>query len=513
MNLRKITNLSKAIKLEELRCYDCEHLVELPSMEHLTSLRCLHLVHCSNLKNFPEVIPIHLNELNLSGSGIEEVPDSIGHLLQLRELRLVSSSIITISSNLSKLESLTVLSLHNCQITEFPKLPRNLSQLDLEGTRIEKVSSSIMCLHKLEALHMGKTRIRNLPSSIIELHALKVITLDDCPNITIFPIFPEKIEEINMQRSSIEEIPSSISRLKCLKKLRLEGSRRLKSLYELPPFIEEVLAYDCMSMQMVSFADPYQYTFCEQNVRHRIEFDSFKLNGEAKDNIVANALLRIHRIAEQLVEKSVHLAKEPVEKELDRKIYRISFYEEELSCFFSGSLKYLQPFEHQSKDSSIKLELDQEVCSSSLLCFVFGFLLDINLKKSLSSCNVWCKWQLKTSSGESHNFMVTAALDSTRCPGQHILFDRIMVHETMPYVEASFQFFTGDDLKVLKYGVYVFYKDADIMGRNNQLSVGDESSEIFCEEVERNNTPDNGHEPEPNEMKSTLCLSIECLQR
>ncbi|XVF81807.1 hypothetical protein PTKIN_Ptkin15bG0185800 [Pterospermum kingtungense] len=224
--LREIPNLSRAINLNELLCSGCKNLVELPRMQHLRHLKWLDLSYCSELKHFPEV-PRFLSKLNLCHTGVEEVPDSIGDLQQLRELSLICSSVIKISSNLSRLNSLAELDLHGCQITEFPKVPGNLVNLCLCSTQIEEVPSYIGCLDNLRRLDMSNTRIQNLPSSIVRLDALKVIVLSDCPNITTFPNFPEKIEEVYMQRTSIEKV-SSLTRLKNLRKLLVEGCQRLE---------------------------------------------------------------------------------------------------------------------------------------------------------------------------------------------------------------------------------------------------------------------------------------------
>ncbi|XVF81820.1 hypothetical protein PTKIN_Ptkin15bG0186600 [Pterospermum kingtungense] len=517
-NLCKIPNLSRAMKLEVILCKECKNLVKLPSMEHLRSLKVLNLERCSKLKIFPEV-PVHLNNLDLTGTGIKEVPDSIGHLRHLRKLYLEESAVENISSNLSKLESLTVLPLNFCGITEFPELPRNLLKLALQGTGIKEVPSSISRPDKLEYLDMSFTGVCNLPSSIVELHALKVVKLGSCPNLTIFPSFPEEIEEIDMMMTAIEEIPSSISRLKRLKRLSLQNSSRLKSLHELPPFIQEIVAYRCRSIQMVSFADPNQYTFWEENILgHWIEIESYNLNGDAMDNIAANALLRIHCIAKRLVEKSmVGLAMETEEKELDGKIYKIGDYEKRsLQCFIYGR-QILEPFEHQSRNSSIILKLDPDQCSRHFLGFALGVLHD---QSGVILTDSLCKWQLKTTSGDCHNFMVKMPLGGYN-QGQLIYFDRIMVHEAIPYVEASFQFVT--DLMVKKYGVHVFYTDVDRIGPNMQLSDGAECSETFINEEEderlakendeRNFSADNGREPEPNEMKTILCFPVEVLER
>ncbi|XVF81831.1 hypothetical protein PTKIN_Ptkin15bG0187500 [Pterospermum kingtungense] len=442
---------------------------------------------CCPLKALPSSFnPKNLVELRLRYSEIEILWSEEKDLLNLRVLDLQGCSQLRKMTNLSRAIKLEDLN--------FSGFPRNLSKFELQGTQLEKVPSSIGRLDKLEYLHVMGTRIRNLPGSIVELHALKVVRLFGCFNLTIFPSFPEEIEEIDMQYTSIEEIPSSISRLKRLKRLRLHGSQRLKSLHDLPPFID-LLAFDCKSIQTVSFADPDQYSFCIENVSHCMKFDSFQLNedqhsfcienlshsmkfdsyqlnGHAMDNIVANALLRIHCIAKQLVEKStVELAEVRAEEEFDGKVYRTSGCK--LRCFIPGR-QILEPLEHQSWDSSVIVKLDPDTCSrSNLLGFAVGILLDRDENSDSSRRNLLCKWQLKTTSGECHNFMIRVHnIESMQ--GEEILFDPIMVHEAMPYVEASFQFVSGYDIcfrrdescvfKVKKYGVHVFDMDADRIG-------------------------------------------------
>ncbi|XP_052478530.1 disease resistance protein RPV1 [Gossypium raimondii] len=89
-NLRKIPSLLGAINLKSLCCMGCESLVELPCLTHLASLESFDLDGCHNLKKIPE-IPSHFHYLDLEGTRIEEVPDSIEHLIWLRRLRLRNS--------------------------------------------------------------------------------------------------------------------------------------------------------------------------------------------------------------------------------------------------------------------------------------------------------------------------------------------------------------------------------------------------------------------------------------
>ncbi|TYI08188.1 hypothetical protein ES332_A10G281200v1 [Gossypium tomentosum] len=133
VNLMKIPNISGAINLKLLHCYNCESLVELPCLNHLASLAELLLYGCSSLKKLPEV-PCHFCSLNLSETGIEEVPDSIKNLHKLETLLLGKPQVKKVSI---KLEFLRKLDLSGCPITElrFDSLC-NLQHLNMSGSAL-----------------------------------------------------------------------------------------------------------------------------------------------------------------------------------------------------------------------------------------------------------------------------------------------------------------------------------------------------------------------------------------
>ncbi|KAK8334439.1 hypothetical protein V6Z12_A10G270800, partial [Gossypium hirsutum] len=151
-NLKKIPNLLGVVNLERLDCENCESLVELPSLHHLTSLQALHLKGCRSLKKFPE-IPNNFSWLDLSKTGIEEVPDLIGHLLRLEWLRLRNSRVKYVSS-ISKLESIYFLDLSGCPILKLlSELPPYLQGLSVHDcTSLVKVSFADQNLYKFDSL-------------------------------------------------------------------------------------------------------------------------------------------------------------------------------------------------------------------------------------------------------------------------------------------------------------------------------------------------------------------------
>ncbi|XWS30853.1 hypothetical protein CRYUN_Cryun23aG0026900 [Craigia yunnanensis] len=479
-NLIRMPNLSRAKKLEEIDIWGCKSLVEFPSISHLISFEKESGLSCSNLKKFPGVV----------SSGIKELPYSAEHLCQLTLLNLSHTRVTNVSSNICKLESLRYLELINCPITKFPKIPRNLTLLDLsmtqieelpsligclkltalylDGTQIEEVPSSVGCLNKLVILSVSGTRIRNLPSSIVNLYPLETIYFSGCPKLTNFPNVPENIVELWLDHTPIEEVPSSISWLKSLKRLNIRHCKSLKSLPKLPPCLRCLDAGDCTSLRKVSLADHYQCTFGDGRVGYYIQFDNcFNLNQDASNNIVANALLRFQCMVKELVQE----------------FNEGNVYKEEMGCCLPGS-EISKKFEHQSTNFSIIVKVGLDLCSSRFMGFALCIVVDLKHhgEHSITShewLEVICIYQLKTKCGYYHPFqsrwicpLYDTELIHLDYSNDHvfILFDG-QLHEVMKYnyEEALFEFhliaasFNGakENIKAAKCGVHVFYEDAD----------------------------------------------------
>ncbi|TYH00529.1 hypothetical protein ES288_A10G285200v1 [Gossypium darwinii] len=145
-NLKKIPNLLGAVNLETLHCGKCKSLVELPCCYHLTSLKTLHLEGCCSLKKFPQ-IPNNFSVLDLSETGIEEVPDLIEHLDKLERLELSDSRVKDVSSNILKLESLYYVNLCRCPIVKFPTV-------DVPSPSMWSTAIRIMYMNGCESLKL-----------------------------------------------------------------------------------------------------------------------------------------------------------------------------------------------------------------------------------------------------------------------------------------------------------------------------------------------------------------------
>ncbi|KAJ0954909.1 putative TIR domain, P-loop containing nucleoside triphosphate hydrolase [Helianthus annuus] len=160
MKKLKFLNLSYG---EELRSLD---LGLTPNLERLNLENCMKFVkldvHGGCLKS--------LVYLNLSFSGIEELPEDLGQL--------------------------------EC-----------LEELDLGGTKVKHLPGSICMLKHLKTLHLwGCKYLEKLPEDVGQLESLKILDLALCRNL--------------------REIPNNICKLKCLNELDLYGCWGLEKLPE-----------------------------------------------------------------------------------------------------------------------------------------------------------------------------------------------------------------------------------------------------------------------------------------
>ncbi|KAL1150640.1 hypothetical protein V6Z11_A10G276900, partial [Gossypium hirsutum] len=313
-NLRKIPNLLGAINLKSLCCSGCESLVELPCLTHLASLEFFCLDGCHNLQKIPE-IPSHFRYLDLEGTRMEEVPDSIEHLIGLTRLQLSNSRVKNVSNNISMLESLTDLDLSHCPISKFPEIPKSLCRLNLSRTQIEQVSLSsdyLQCNISLSGL--GK-----IP--------------------TIY-------------------VPSSILWFKSLRNLRMNHCKSLKLLLDLPPHIWLLDAHDCTSLKKVSFIQ--QHGFLGGAYELCIMFSNcINLNQDSIDSIEANAMFKIGSIAEKWRPQNIFGPRRSV-------------------CCYPGTEISASKFESQNVYSSLTLKIAPNVCGKRrFLAFAICLVADL----------------------------------------------------------------------------------------------------------------------------------------
>ncbi|KAL4351557.1 hypothetical protein GQ457_06G022720 [Hibiscus cannabinus] len=230
-NLLRIRDLSSATNLEEMDLFNCKNLLELPSLYKVTSLTSLDLGGCSNIFQFPEVSS-NVRRLYLEGTSIEQVPSSLEFLSELVTLSMDNCvRLKNIPTAVSNLRSLHRLSLNDCSnITTFPEISANIKELNLAGTAIEDVPSSIECLSNLCILNLARCwRLKSVSTSIHRLKSLEIFILEGCSRLEIFPEILETMNlgHLDLSRTALKELPCSIENLIFLFELRLNNCENL----------------------------------------------------------------------------------------------------------------------------------------------------------------------------------------------------------------------------------------------------------------------------------------------
>ncbi|XP_022717114.1 TMV resistance protein N-like [Durio zibethinus] len=273
-------------KLKHLNLRDCKSLRSLPTKIGTESLETLILTGCSNLQRFPEIGGEMkcLMELYLDGTGIEELPSSIGQLsnlvlLNLKNCRKLSS----LPSSIDGCKFLKTLNISGC--SRIKTLPENLQQvelleeLDLSETAMRKPPSFIFQYKKLKVLSFRgckgpPSKLRPNPPSLFKvlqrgstdslalmlprlsgLSFLKVLNLSDCNlcegNIPDDICCLSSLEELNLSGNSFISLPETVTRLSKLRFLLLSDCKRLKSLPDLLASIEGVIIDGCVSLEVL----------------------------------------------------------------------------------------------------------------------------------------------------------------------------------------------------------------------------------------------------------------------
>ncbi|XVF78500.1 hypothetical protein PTKIN_Ptkin14bG0139100 [Pterospermum kingtungense] len=270
-------------RLKTLNLRGCKSLKSLPTKIRMESLERLILSGCSNLQKFPEIDGEmeYLLELYLDGTGIKELPSSVGHLSNLVLFDLKDcSNLVGLPSSIDGCKCLKTLNLSGCSKVE--TLPENLQHVE-----------------SLELLDLSETDIRNPPSFIFQFRNLKFLSFNGCkgPPTKLQPNFKVQqrgstdsmglmlpplsgltsLKELNLSDcnlcegailgdicclSSLERLrlcgnnfislPATLTRLSKLDFVDLSDCRRLKTLPDLLTNVRALIINDCDSLEVLA---------------------------------------------------------------------------------------------------------------------------------------------------------------------------------------------------------------------------------------------------------------------
>ena len=171
-------------------------------------------------------------KLDLSGLGLRELPESIGRLTQLRELRLSRNQLTALPEWIGQLTQLQDLLLHE---NELPALPESIGQLTdlrnlrLRGSQLTAVPESIGRLIHLQMVELTSNQLTALPESIGRLMQLRELYL----NSNQLTALPESIghlsqlQELRLDYNQLTALPESMEKLIHLEKLFLHDNGAL----------------------------------------------------------------------------------------------------------------------------------------------------------------------------------------------------------------------------------------------------------------------------------------------
>ncbi|BFG41361.1 hypothetical protein CerSpe_276350 [Prunus speciosa] len=283
-NLTTTPDFSGIPNLEVLDFHFCKNLVEIhPSIADLKCLKMLLLGYCSKLKKIPEFSGQmkNLSMLHLLGTSIEKLPSSIGCLVGLTHLLLLNcKNLAGLPSEICNLKSLEWLWVGGC--SKIDKVPENmgemesLTELKLYGTSIRQLPRSVVGLKKLYMLDLGrsgsqpnKSRFwwglsglyQNINgfvlSSLDGLLSLKYLNLSDrglCERDLPSDIgFLSSLEQLNLSGNNFVSLPASIGRLSKLQVLKVKRCQSLEQLPDLSKLISlvDIHIAGCTSLKML----------------------------------------------------------------------------------------------------------------------------------------------------------------------------------------------------------------------------------------------------------------------
>ncbi|XP_056851847.1 LOW QUALITY PROTEIN: probable disease resistance protein RPP1 [Raphanus sativus] len=266
------SSIGNAIHLKSLDLGGCSSLVELPSsIGNATNLQFLSLRSCSSLVELPSCIGYairNLEELDFSDcSSLVGVPSSIGNTTNLTRLDFSRcSSLVELPASIGNLQELETLLLKECCKLEV--LPANinlksLSELDLTDCSLVKIFPEIST--NIKSMNLTGTAVKQVPSSIRLWHNL----------IDLFMINTE-----------IQEISPSIKITSRLRRLVLKGCKDLLALPQLPSSLLELDAENCESLERLDCS------FLNQKIDLNFA-NCFKLNKEARDVIIQTSTNKV----------------------------------------------------------------------------------------------------------------------------------------------------------------------------------------------------------------------------
>lgn len=207
---------------------------------------------------------VWMTELHIEDNSIEEVPECIGQLTQLRSVSFPENFLTRLPESFANLKHLKWVDLSKNRFSEIPpvleRCPRlvflslcgNQSKgdltfpptwkcmrgLNLAECGLSSIPDSIAHISGLVQLQLKNNPLGEIPQAIRHLQRLEYLYIEQC-QITDLPDWfggLRRMKKLDLSGNPLEEIPSAIRKLKRLQKLIVSRCR----LSELPKWLEEL---------------------------------------------------------------------------------------------------------------------------------------------------------------------------------------------------------------------------------------------------------------------------------
>ena len=172
--------------------------------------------------------PEELTRLDLSGYGIQALPETFGLLTKLVALNLGGNKLSTLPDSMEHLEHLSNLDLRRNRFEALPKVLSGmpLRSLNAGGNRLSDISVLKECL-ELRVLDLSNNNLSSAEGLLSAENELRTLNLSGNFIKEMDDVFPllSQVERLNLSQNILTAIPASIASLQTIVELNLSDNR------------------------------------------------------------------------------------------------------------------------------------------------------------------------------------------------------------------------------------------------------------------------------------------------
>ncbi|WP_158600303.1 leucine-rich repeat domain-containing protein [Fibrisoma montanum] len=205
--------------------------VDAATLAHLPNLEQLYIQNAQSVDLSTLCSASRLHVLNIGGNGTAiRLPDCLGTLTQLNELRLENIKLDRLPASIGSLRQLQKLNLTNCSLDSLPATMGQLASLQdllVMGNRLRQMPF-ITNLKELRQLNVSGNQLTSLPDAIDRLTQLSTLNVDQ-NQLTQLPAGITRLSRLRslvISGNQIRNLPDDLGKLRKLQTLSI-GSNQL----------------------------------------------------------------------------------------------------------------------------------------------------------------------------------------------------------------------------------------------------------------------------------------------